>query len=290
MRWKTLPGLMLCLAVGLLLTSCYEVKIESTFEEDGSALHSYTVTIERESLEEFGELASEFDMEEFEESAESARQKGYEAEAIDTDRHLGVRLSKQVEDNANLGQILNDMFTAGGDDAEPVTAFSGSYTRDGNKHTLNITVDSDNLFGDEFTEEEGVTPEMLSGFITMTYTARMPGEIVTEDTNGRVMSDGRIQWEIPLTGVQTFTAVSETESERNWLLIAGIIGLLGLFILGAVGLFLFLFLRGRRNQAPAPAAPAAYTGPNAPGPDAPTTRIPNVQSPPETRKEDDLNF
>lgn len=289
MGWKTLPGLILCIAAGLILTSCYEVQIESAFEEDGSALHTYTATIERASLEELDEMASEIDIDEFEASAEEARQQGFEAEAIDTDEHVGIRLSKTVEDNADLGQVLNDIFTTASDGEEPVRAFTGTFTRDGNVHTLNLTVDGSLLFGEEITEEEGLSPEMLSGFITLTYSARMPGEIRVDETDGRVLPDGRVQWELPLTGTATFNAVSETESERNWILLLGIIALLGLFILGAIGLFVFLFLRGRRTPEPAPAASPAYQDdPYTTGPDAPTAQLPDV--PPAQKKPDDLSF
>ncbi len=291
MRWKTLPGLILCLAAGLILTSCYTVDIESAFEEDGSALHTYTATIDRASLEELGELASEFDMDDFETSAAEAREQGFDAEAIDTDEHVGVRLSTTVEDNTNLGQVLNDIFTAGGEGEEAVTAFSGTYTIDGRVHTLNLTVDGNMLFGEEIPEDEGISPEMLNAFITMTYSVRLPGEVRVAETDGRILPDGRVQWDLPLSGSATFNAVSETESERSWLLLLGIVGLLTLFIAGAVGLFLFLFLRGRRSQEPAPAAPAAYPETYGPGPDAPTTELPNVESPPSAQKKpDDLNF
>lgn len=288
MRWKTLPGLILCLAAGLVLTSCYEVDIESAFEEDGSALHTYTATIDRASLEELGEMASEFDTSDFDESAEEARAEGFEAEVIDTDEHMGIRLSKTVEDNADLGQVLNDIFTAGGEGEEAVTAFTGTFTRDGNVYTVNLTVDGNLLFGEEIPEEEGVSPEMLSSFITMTYSVRLPGEVRVAETDGRILPDGRVQWDLPLTGTATFNAVSETKSDRNWLLLAGIAGLLTLFIAGAVGLFLFLFLRGRRSPEP---APAAYPETYGPGPDDPTAQIPTVESPPSAQKKpDDLNF
>lgn len=284
MRWRNCSGFVLILAAGLLLTGCFDVDVESTFEEDGSARHVYTATFEREALNEFGDLADEIDPEtDFEESEETARELGYETERIDTDEHIGIRLSKTIEDNADLGQILNEIFTAAGED--PVTAFSGSYTRDGNVHRINIIVDGDDLFSEGMEEDESFSPAMLSSFITLTYTARLPGELRIEETNGRILPDGRVQWDIPLSGTETFVAVSETEGGSNLLLILGVLALLFLFIGGAVLLALFLFLRSRRAPAttPAPAEPAYQTGP-----DAPTAPLPPIQ--PEQEKRDDLNF
>lgn len=280
-RWKKIPALMLLLAAGLLFSSCFTVALESEFEEDGSALHVYQATVDREAMDDFGDFGDEFTPEDdFDETEAEARQLGYDVERIDTDSEIGIRLSRTIEDNANLGQVLNDIFTAGGD--EQVTAFSGSYTQDGNTHRLDLTVSGDGLFGEEL-DEEGISPAMLSGFFDMTYTVRMPGELNEDETNGRVLADGRVQWDIPLTGTQSFIAVSETEGDGASVLMWVILGLLLLaFIGGAVLLALFLLLRGRRAPAAAPAtepAPPVATSSYA-DPDAPTAPFPQAQQDP----------
>lgn len=273
MRWKNLPGLVLLLASGLLLASCLTVELQSTLEEDGSGLHVYHSTIDRDVMDDFGDLADEGEVEaDFEASEETAREMGYEVERIDTDEHLGIRLSRDYEDSENVGRILNDLFSIGAD--EPISAFTGIFTRSDNIHTLDLTVNGSELFGDEL-DEDGISPEMLSGFITMTYTVSMPGEIVEEDTNGRILADGRVEWDLPLSGTRTFTAVSETEGDGiSTLLLVGVIGLLFLFIGGAALLALFLLLRSRR--APAAAPEGAYTT----DPDAPTAPFPHAQADP----------
>lgn len=272
MRWKNLPGMVLFAAIGLLLTSCLTVEVESEFDEDGSAVHVYQATIDREAMAEFGEMADEAETEaEFEQSAEAARDLGYEVEQIDTEQHIGLRLSREYEDSEDVGRILNDLFSVGSD--EPVSAFSGSFTQDGDTHTLDVTIDGAALAGEDLTEEEGISPAMLSGFITMTYTVRMPGELDEDATNGRILDDGRVQWDLPLTGTETFIAVSETEGEGvSPLLLAGVIGLLFLFIAGAALLALFLIMRNRRAQR----APATYGA----DPDAPTAPFPHAASDP----------
>lgn len=261
MRWKNVLNVVLFAAVGLLLTSCLTVEAESEFEEDGSASHSYSATIDREAMAEFGEMADPAETEaDFDEAAEAAREQGYEVEEIDTEEHFGLRLSRDYEDSADVGAILNELFSVGAE--EEVTAFSGGFTQDGNTHTLELTVDGAGLTGEELTEEEGISPALLSGFITMTYTARMPGEIDEEATNGRILEDGRVQWDLPLTGAETFTAVSETEGAST-LLLLGVIGLLFVFIGGAALLALFLYLRSRRTE------PAAAPYPHAVDPNKP---------------------
>lgn len=265
--WKNVPRFVLLLATGLLLTSCFDVALESEFNEDGSARHVYQSTIDKEALAEFGEMGEEMDPEEdFDEAEEEARELGYEVERIDTDQHIGIRLSKTVEDNQNLGQVLNDMFSAGGE--EEVDAFSGTFAQDDDTHTLNITLNSTDLLGDE-AETEGVSPAMLSGFITMTYTVSMPGELDEEETNGDVLADGRVQWDLPLSGTHNFIAVSETEGDGAGLLLWVVLGALLLaFVGGAALLALFLIMRNRKA-----AAQTTYPA----DPDAPTAPFPHAQ-------------
>jgi hypothetical protein len=276
-RRKKIPALMLLLAAGLLFSSCFTVAVESDFAEDGSARHVYQATVDREAMGEFGDMAEELDpSEDFDESEQAAREQGYEVERIDTDTETGIRLIKTVEDNENLGQVLNDIFTAGGDDE--MDAFSGNYIRDGNTHRLNVTISDNGLLGDEL-EDEGISPAMLSGFFTMTYTVRMPGTLNEEETNGRILEDGRVQWDIPLTGAATFIAVSETEGDGVGLLMWGILGVLLLAFVGsAVLLAVVLLMRNRRATETAQSAPVA-TSPYA-GPDAPTAPLPQTQQDP----------
>lgn len=276
MRWKKLPGLTLLLALSLLLTSCFDVQVESEFNEDGSGTHSYRATIEKEAMEEFGESVDEAEFDDdFDESAETAREMGYDVERINTDEHLGIRLSRDYDDSENIDTILNDLFTLGSE--EPVSPFEGSFTSDGGTHTLDLTVNGGELLGEEIQDEGDISPAMLSGFITMTYTVTMPGEIDEEETNGRILDDGRVQWDLPLTGTENFVAVSTTDSGVSTLMLAGVIGLLFLFIGGAAALALFLIMRNRRAQpAPEAAAPAGYGV----DPDAPTAPYPHATQDP----------
>ena len=267
-RWVYVSRFVLFAAIGLLLSSCLTVEAESDLEEDGSGFHSYRATIDKAAMAEFGEMADPAETEaDFDEAAEAAREQGYEVEEIDTEEHIGLRLSRDYDDSQDVGTILNDLFSVGAEEA--VSAFSGSFTQDGDTHTLEVTVSGEQLAGGEMTEEEGISPAMLSGFITMTYTVRMPGEIDEDATNGRILEDGRVQWDLPLTGSETFTAVSETEGEgASTLLLLGVIALLFVFIGGAALLALFLYLRSRRTQ---PAT--AYD------PDVPTAPYPHAADP-----------
>jgi hypothetical protein len=262
MRRTIISRIALFSAIALLLTGCFAVEVESEFEEDGSGVHVYQATIERASLDEFGGMADETEFEDgFDDSEQTARQMGYDVERIDNDEYIGIRLSRPYEDSENVGRILNDLFTLGAD--EPISAFSGTFTQDGDTHTLDVTVNGSELFG-EIEEDEGISPAMLSAFVTMTYTVRMPGEIDEDRTNGRILPDGRVQWDLPLSGSSNLVAVSETEGDGvSTLLLLAVIGLLFLFIGGAALLALFLILRGRKAK-PAAEAPPGTFDPNAP--------------------------
>jgi hypothetical protein len=274
MRWKNVPGFVLLLAAGLLLASCFTIEFESTFDEDGSGVHVYQATIERDAMDEFGGMDDEFELDEgFDESEETARMMGYDVERIDTEELIGIRLSRSYEDSENVGQILNDLFAVGAD--EPTSAFTGTFTQDGNTHTLNLTVSGTELFGEEL-DEEGLSPAMLSSFFTMTYTVRMPGDLVEAETNGRILDDGRVQWDIPLTGSQTFTAVSETEGGGlSTLVLVLVIVLLFFFIGGAALIALLLLMRNRRRTPDEPVAA------NPADPDAPTAPFPHARQEPD---------
>jgi hypothetical protein len=274
MRWKNVPGIVLLLAAGLLLASCFTIEFESTFDEDGSGLHVYQATIERDAMDEFGGMGDEFELDEgFDESEETARMMGYDVERIDTDELIGIRLSRNYEDSENVGQILNDLFAVGAD--ESTSAFTGTFTQDGNTHTLNVTASGTELFGEEL-DAEGLSPAMLSSFFTMTYTVRMPGELVEDETNGRILDDGRVQWDIPLTGTQTFTAVSETEGDGlSTLVLVLVIVLLFFFIGGAALIALLLLMRNRRRT------PQESLGVDPADPDAPTAPFPHARQDPD---------
>lgn len=271
MVWRKLKGLMLLLAAGVLFSSCINIAIESDFSEDGSATHVYQVTMERAAIEEFGEMGDEFSFEsEFEDAEQAAQELGLEVERIDTEDEIGIRLTLNVDDNSNLGQVLNDLFTTGSDGDEPITAFSGAFTNDGNSHTLDLSIDGTSLFGEEM-EAEGLSPAMLSSFFTMTYTVRMPGEVNADETTGRILSDGRVQWDLPMSGTESFVASSQSGgggSSAGTILLVGL--LLLLFVGGAAGLALFLYLRGRAKPAPVPMT--SYDAPDAPTAPFPPSR------------------
>lgn len=276
MRVHRIPVLVLLLAVGLLVSSCIEVKVESDFEEDGSARHVFEFTMERQALEELGEMGEEaLDIQDdFSESQREAENAGYEAELIDTDELLGMRISKTVEDNSDLGQVINDLYSVGAEGEGATTAFSGSYTSDGDTHTLTLTVDGTSLMGEEVSDSEmEIPPAMMSNFLDMSYTVRMPGELVEDETNGRILPDGRVTWDLPLSGTATFTAVSRTESSAASVLMWVVLGgLLLLFIGGAAGLVVFLLMRARKAPAAAPAG--APPPPYRVDPEAPTSQLP----------------
>lgn len=254
---KRIRGLTLLLVAGLLLSSCINMAVESEFNEDGSARHSYQVTIQRDMLDQFEDMGEQLDPEaDFEDAAEAARELGLNVERIDTEEEIGLRLTLEVDDNSNLGQVLNDLFSAGSEAEEPISAFAGAFEQDGDIHTLDLTIDSEGLFGEDM-QTEGISPDMLGNFFNMTYTVRLPGEINEEETTGRILPDGRVQWDLPLTGSESFIASSQSESSgasAGSILLVGL--LLLLFIGGAVGLALFIYLRGR--QTPATATVTTY--------------------------------
>ena len=252
------------LAAMLVLSSCVSMELESEFDEDGGAVHTMALTVDMGDLGQLGDLGdAEIDpFENIDEIEEAAGEQGMRVERIEDGDILGVRLVYEVDDSSDLGQQLNDMFNAGASPGEEVSPFSGTFEKDRRDYTLDLTVDGaalTNTAGGEDLEGAEDFGLGLDTIFEFTYTARLPGELDEEATNGRVGSDGTVTWDLPLDTTETLTAKSSTGGDSsNLLLILVVIGILvlGLIALGAVGFFIFM---NRRGSSPAPETAAAGT-------------------------------
>lgn len=263
------------LLVALLLGGCVEVQMESEFNDDGSARHVLVTTIDRDGLDQLesvgGEGTTTFDPEQGREQAEAA---GFEFTPIDNDEKVGSRIAKTFENGEQVGAAFDEMFNAFATEGSTpaIGAVTGTYVKDGDEYRLDLTINSDILFEDSGATDEAADSGFgdLSSFIDMTYVATMPGDI--KETNGEDLGDGKIQWELPLTGTTEITAVSETGSGGSAGMIA-VIGLVALLLVGGlVGGYLFT-----RRRTPAPAStPVAQPSPYEPIPasEQDTTRLP----------------
>ena len=282
------------LAAMLVLSSCVSMELESEFDEDGGAVHSMALTVDMGELGQLGDLGdAEIDpFEDIDQIEEAADEQGMRVERIEDGDILGVRLIYEVDDSSDLGEQLNDMFNAGASPGEEISPFSGTFEKGGKDYTLDLTVDGmalTNTAGGEDLEGAEDLGLGLDTIFEFTYTARLPGEIDEEETNGRIASDGSVTWDLPLDTTETLTAASSTGGDgSNLLLILVVIGILvlGLIALAAVGFFIFM---NRRSSSPAPAAapgvqPQAGSGtppPSSYGADQPTQpSLPPVPDPP----------
>lgn len=252
----------LTISMTLVLAACVQIEVESEFQSDGSATHSLSTSVDRSFMDDQmmgDELDGEFDFEEIQREGEAA---GFEVEEIDTADRMGVRLSTQVENNDDLGEVLNDLFSAQAGEGPPTDGFEGGFSDEGgfggSNYRFELTVDGDALFEGEFGDEMDdevddeldmdFGPEMMRQFLNMTYTVALPGEIT--DHNGTELGGGRVQWNIPFEGTETFFAESEDGSSLSLALIIGIgIGVIALALIVVGGIILM-----RPKTAPSPAA------------------------------------
>ncbi len=279
-------ALKLAALVGALLAfaSCVSMEMESQFNEDGSAIHTMALTIDMGDLGQLGDLGEgELDpFENFDDIEQEAAQEGFRVERIEDGDIVGVRLTKEVDDTEDLGEILNSMFNAGAADGSSVAPFSGTFEQDGNEYKLNLTVDGAQLTdtAGEGLGEGGDLGEFgldLSTIFDFTYSARMPGEIDVDETNGRISEDGLITWDLPLEGSETLTAVSAEEDSSNWVWILVVLGIIALGLIAIAGI-VFVLLMTRRKPATEPAVVSETVSPPATPtsyavPDQPTTQI-----------------
>jgi hypothetical protein len=260
-RAGRMPRLLVAmLLVATVLAGCIEVRVESEFDEDLSARHTFQMTMERQAynqLQAMGGSGEDDPFGETEEARQAAEEQGLDFEEIDNDQHIGWRVSKRVEDSRDVGAALNEVFTESDPEAEQINGFSGTIERDGNTYRLNLVANSDQIFEGQEEETEDLGMDM-GAILTFIYVVAMPGEIT--ETNGTRLDDNRVQWEIPLTGTTTMTAVSETTgggvggSTTTWIIVA----LVALLVLGGA-LAAYLFTQRRRPQPALGAAPAAST-------------------------------
>jgi hypothetical protein len=268
------------IATALVLSGCIEADMRSEFRDDGSAVHTYTLQIEKDSLEALGGLAGDSEQLNFDDAVLQAEELGLEAEAIDNDDYMGFRVSKEVEDNEDIGATFGELFAGTATDGPaPTGAVTGSYVKDGDDWVLDLTIDSDQMFNASGLEEQGQSAEQMENFITFTYTAVMPGDI--RETNGDEVGDNTVEWELPITGQTEIRAVAAGGggggSNSSIILIA----LIALLLLGAL-VAIWLFTQRRRPEpavvagvAPPPAGePASYGPPAAPD----TTAVPPAGS------------
>ena len=253
---------LLSLVIILLIASgCATVAMESDFREDGSAQHTVETTLERSALEQLASLAGADISQIFtaqDEAERRAEEAGLDYERIDTDQLVGVRVSKTVEDASDIGATFNQLISqatagASSDGAERLQAVdgavTGTYIDDGDRASIDMTVDSDRILGvlGGLAGGDGSLPisiDQLSSFVDITYSASLPGEVI--ETNGGQVDDNTALWDIPLTGQTRMTAVAEASSGSNSSLLPliGLLALLGLLLGAAV--FFFVVMQRRR--------------------------------------------
>lgn len=240
----------------LVLAACVEVQMESEYNEDGSARHAFETTIDREGFDQLAALGGEgegefsFSPEDGREQAEAA---GFDYTPIETDDKVGSRIAKTFEDGEQVGMAFDEMFAANTDEGTdvPLGAVTGTFVQDGNEYRLNLTINSDILFVDsgaaEGVEDTGFGD--LSDFVDITYIATMPGEI--SETNGTDLGNGKVEWELPLSGTTEISAVSTTGGNGGSGGLIAILGLVALLLIGGL-VAGYLFTR-RRTPAVATA-------------------------------------
>ncbi len=245
-------GVSLFGALALLLSGCVGMRLESTFNEDGSARHSVRTTIEKESLEQlesmtegFGDFSgtpepgttpegddSDSPADTFEisdEDLQGLRDAGFEVERIDTEDELGLMIARDFSADISLTDAFNELIRAGSeDDADsdadmPLGAIAGALTRDGDTWTLDLNIDSDTLFesteedsGDGSATPEAIEPEFdlesLGIDFDIEYIANFPYEVTETNGTRDANNPNRVLWDLPMTGNTALNALVNASS------------------------------------------------------------------------------
>ena len=244
-------------AMSLLLVAvtgaCMQMDVQSEFAEDGGATHSLRFTISKEALQAMG--VSEQDLEQ-QLQPQGTPPPGVTIEQINTEQEAGFLMRTEVDNATDLGTQLNQLLSSG-DEGAPTKSFSGSFRRDGNTYTLDLTFDADAFFNSAGQAAgEQVPTEMMSQMLTVTYTARLPGEV--EEHNGTLLEDGRIQWTLPYSGTMRITARSETPGAFGGLLVP-IVAAAAIGAVLLIGVGIVMLTRRRPQPAVATTQPEGMT-------------------------------
>lgn len=286
---RVLAAIITIILSGLILGACLQIEVESDFRTDGSARHSIETSIDRTLLDDpmiSDEIGGPLDFSAAQQQGEAA---GYDVEVIDTASRVGVRLSTEVDDNSDLGDVLGDLFAAAGNDSPPEGGFDGSFSESSSlgstTYRFDLAVDGNVLFeneqdlfggdadeelspdvedeigdelGGEFDFDLDSGMDMISQLMNVTYTVSMPGEVT--DHNGSSAGPNRVQWEIPVSEAETFFAESEEGSSFSvWVIVGIILGIAALGLLIAGG---YVLMKGQKapeldNESPPSARPDA---------------------------------
>lgn len=281
-----LPGAVLLVA--LIVASCVSVEVESEFHADGSADHVVEATVDRQVLEQLAQqTGQEVDFFQIlDQLTQAAEERGFQVERIETDDRVGTRIiAEGVEDNSDLGSVLNEILSA--NQQAQISMFSGSYTVEDGVYRLEMMIDGQQiteLFSQMLGENAGQLPNVgLDTLIDLTYSATMPGTIDEEQTNGQVLDSNHVSWEISLDEEQQLVAVSTDEDEAfPWLLLLIIGGIVLVLLIG--GGIILVALTRRGNITPQPAAEAPTPPATA---DQPTRELPPDVDPIENDRRPD---
>jgi hypothetical protein len=251
----------------LTLVGCARLQFRSEFREDGSATHTVLLLFERAELDQAAAPAVEQSLAD---ARAQAVADGFDVEAIDTERELGARVTDVVLDAEDTGAALNSLFNSigGGPDSAPIAPFQGTFGAEsgavgGAVFELELIVDGDLLLASigQVAPSEQRFPQArnIEETLTVEFIAVMPGEI--KETNGTLLGEDTVRWQLPFNSISTLSATSKVGKEGStaWFVVAAAVSAVAAAALAAL---VGLILQRRRRQfrsalATAPTAPAA---------------------------------
>lgn len=219
------PAFALLLASSLLFSGCIQVGLDSDFSNPDQIRHTLAYTIDRANIGQVqqsgGPLGNALTNQDV--VRHQAQNQGFQFEPINTADSVGARISTTMTAQQNsLGVLLNNFLTNAVPNGPTQQGFNGTFQRDGNTYKLNLVINADQVFAQPG-GGNGLVPTSQI-FDSFTVTARMPGTL--NDTSGTLLPDGRIQWNVPVTGTTNITASSKVAggSSLSTLRLAGIAG------------------------------------------------------------------
>ncbi|RIK46106.1 MAG: hypothetical protein DCC58_04255 [Chloroflexi bacterium] len=249
-RWAAVVSLL-----GLVLSGCVEIGVESNFTEDGSVRHSVVGVVERGALDRLS-TAGDFDLGVLtnqDVARQLAEQRGLEYTPIDTSTEFGGRFSRTFPESSDLGASVSALYgdtLQGVGPALPEDAFSGAFTQDGESWTFHLTVNADLLLAMAGDEAGNIAGQLglVNQYLDLTYRATFPGTVT--DTNGTRLSDTEVLWQLPFSGQTTLSASGRIGGEEG--ASSAFVVLLVAALISGAGLVLGYWWFTRKHTTPQP--------------------------------------
>lgn len=233
MKIKKIFCLILILTLTILtLTGCVNVNYNVKVNKNGSGDITYTYGVQKSALEVM-QISPETIVDDMKQEVTESE---YNVESYETDTEVGFKATKHLEDVTTELSLEE--------------AFGEEYVTDSESNSLKIEKNGTKIKYSQNANIDLTNQEDVSYMgITMKYSVTLPGKVNIENTNGKILEDGKtIEWELTLGEYNEISFEATGSTNFIWILAGAILAVL--VITGIVLVIMFKYLNKKHNKKP----------------------------------------